>query len=299
MSILKFFISLFIIIIFIKPANLAFASQIDAAPPNCQYSTWLWDTSQIVKSSDKIIDFLSSNNVKILFLQIDYDLNPDSYRSFIEKAFVKNIKVYALEGDPDWLSYNGVEKQEFFFNWLEKFQNSSSINEKFKGVNLDIEPYLNSDYNNNMNVVLENYQNSLTNALSNSNSLELPLSVDIPFWFDGVKYNNKYGSGELDDWIIKNIKNILVMVYRDNAFGENGIINLVSNELALGKQYNTVVTVAVETQKSSEGNYVSFYEEGINHMYEELYKVYSVYNCGSSFGGFAIHHVMSWINLNK
>lgn len=82
-----------------------------------------------------------------------------------------------------------------FFDWLAEFQNTSLANEKFKGVHLDVEPYLNVQYGKNRNGILENYQSLLLNALSNSNSLGLSLAIDIPFWFDEITYNTKYGSG--------------------------------------------------------------------------------------------------------
>ncbi|MDR3594657.1 hypothetical protein [Clostridium sp.] len=299
MSMSKFFTALFLTIVLIMPANTAYAIQNSNQTKNQQYSTWLWDTSQIVKSPDEILNFLSTNNVKILYLQIDYNLNPDAYRSFIKKASMKNISVHALDGSSDWVSDSGTNKQKIFFDWLTKFQNTSSANEKFNGVHLDVEPYLNPDYNINMNKTLESYQAFLLNSLSNSNYLGLSLSIDIPFWFDGVNYNTKYGTGSLADWIMKNTKNAVIMVYRDNAAGDNGIINLASKELALGKLYNADVSIAVETQKSDEGNYVSFYEEGVNCMNRELDKVYTSYKNNSSFGGFAIHNVMSWMKLKK
>lgn len=295
----KFFISLFMIIVLIMPTNTAFANQNNSKVTSKQYATWLWDTNQILKSQDKIINFLSTNNVKILYLQIDYNLKDEVYRSFIEKASTKNISVHALDGGADWVSDNGADSQKFFFDWLAKFQSTSSANEKFKGIHLDVEPYLNTDYNENMNRVLENYQALLLNALNNSESLGLPLYIDIPFWFDEIKYDTKYGTGSLAEWIIKNVKNVVVMAYRDSAIGDNGIINAVSRELDLGKQYNTLVTIAAETQKSAEGNYVSFNEEGYNYMNKELEKVYSNYKDNSSFGGFAIHHVISWMSLKK
>lgn len=299
MSVSKFFTSLFLILVLIMPANAAFASANGDKIKNSQYSTWLWDTSQIVKSPDKIINFLSTNNLKVLYLQIDYSLKPDTYRSFISKASTKGISVHALDGSPDWVSDKGSNKQKAFFDWLIKFQNSSSNKEKFKGIHLDVEPYLNSEYSRNKSKILENYQSFLISSLSKSKSLGLSLSIDIPFWFDGVKYNNNFGTGSLDEWVIKNIKNIVIMAYRDAAVGDDGIINAVSKELALGKKYNSDITVAVETQKSDEGNFVSFYEEGANCMYEELGRVYSFYKDNSSFRGFAIHHLMSWMNLKK
>lgn len=91
---------------------------------------------------------------------------------------------------------------------------------------------------------------------------------------------------------MQNVKNVVVMVYRDTAIGGNGIINSVSTEINLDNKYITNVTIAVETKKSSEGNYISFYEERVDKVY--------VQNSGNSiFSGFAIHNVVSWMILKK
>lgn len=299
MKISKLFTVLLMIIVLIIPSNAAFAIQSSSQVKNQQYSTWLWDTNQIATNPDKILNFLSQNNVKNLYLQIDYNLKPDIYRSFIRKASSKNISVHALEGAPDWVSSDGITKQKKFFDWLAYYQKIAAINERFRGVHLDIEPYLSPEYNADMNKVIENYQSILLNSLDKSNSLKLSLGIDIPFWFDEVSYSTKYGSGSLAEWITKNIKNIVIMAYRDNATGDNGIINLVSKEMGLGKQYNTTITIAVETQKCAEGSYISFYEEGTNYMNSELEKVYINYKNNSNFGGFAIHDVVNWMKLKK
>lgn len=299
MSRFKVFIALFLIIIFMMPANKAFSIESSNVISGKQNSTWLWNTNEIVTNPDKILNFLSTNNIKDLYLQINYSLKADTYKRFIKKASMKNISVHALDGSSSWVFNDGINKQKAFFDWVISYQRISASNEKFKGIHLDIEPYLTLEYKINRDKTLENYQNLLLNAVNNSKSLSLPLAIDIPFWFDGVSYTNKYGTGLVADWIIKNVKNVVIMAYRDSATGNNGIINLVSKELTLGKKYNTNVTIAVETIQSSEGKYISFYEEGHNYMKSELDKVYVQYSGNSIFNGFAIHNVSSWMVLKK
>lgn len=57
----------------------------------------------------------------------------------------------------------------------------------------------------------------------------LTLSIDIPSWFDVITYSSKYGSGNLAEWIFKNIKNVTIMAYRDKALGSDGIVNIVKS----------------------------------------------------------------------
>lgn len=301
MSLSKFFLSLFVAVALIVPTEAIAANKnsgkVTTSPVvSAQNSTWLWDTQQIVTNADNILNFAASNNVKNIYLQVNYSLNFDYYKSFIRKASLKNISVQALDGAPDWASDGMAYKQQALFDWVTKYQNAALVGEKFNGVHLDIEPYLNSQYSQNMNGVLANYQSLLLSAINNCNALGISLAVDMAFWFDGVTYSNKYGTGNLAEWVIKNVKSVVIMAYRDTA---TAITSAVSKELSFGKLYGATVTVGVETQKSSEGGTISFYEEGQTYMNQELSKVYTSCSGNPSFGGFAIHHVMSWMVLRK
>lgn len=263
-----------------------------------QLSTWLWNTQDIVKNSDNIINFLSANNVKVLYLQVNYDIGINEYKKFISKASKSYISVQALEGDASWVFPQGKNVQKKFFDWLIKYQNSVLPTERFKGVHLDVEPYLNSLYAKSPNLVIQGYQDLLISSISKSNTLKLPMSIDIPFWFDEVKYSTSYGKGVLVDWVLRNVKDVTIMAYRNNALGDNGIIKLVSNEINLAKKYKSKVAIAIETEKSTEGNYLSFYGMRQSQMEEQLNKVYSYYNGYKGFNGFAIHNVNSWMELS-
>lgn len=260
-------------------------------------ATWLWNTQEIVNNSDKILNFLASKNVQVLYLQVNYDLNFNVYKKFIEKASNKNISVQALDGGADWVFPKGQPMQKQFFDWLIKYQNSSSQKQKFQGVHFDVEPYLNAEYAASPNKVLEGYQDFLISSINKSNALKIPINIDIPFWFDEVKYSTKYGNGVMLDWVLKNVKNVVIMAYRNNALGDNGIIKLINNEMVLAKKYKASVTVAVETQKSTEGNYLSFFETGQAAMKNQLAKVYSYYKTYPSLKGFAAHDLNNWMLL--
>ncbi len=293
----RVFIALLLSIILITPMHTIKAAEHNNERTRLGYATWLWHTEQIIHNTDQIINFLLKNNVKYLYLQVDYALDLDVYKAFIKKASANGIDVHALEGAPDWVSDRGGDKQQMFFDWLTEYQETALEEEKFTGIHLDVEPYLQEQYHINRNAVLENYQDFLMHALGQSEGLALPLAIDIPFWFDEVSYDTKYGSGILAQWIISRVKNITIMAYRDSALDNNGIIQLVSTEIELANKYDAVIIIAVETQRSDEGNTISFYEEGQQYMNNELNKVYNTYQASLSFGGFAIHHVMSWMKL--
>jgi hypothetical protein len=284
-----------LVLVLILPINSINAKAEDDLLKTTKISTWLWNTSEIVTNSDKVISFLVENNVKVVYLQVDYTLKNEYYNLFIDKAGEKNIAVYALEGSSNWVSSDGAKYRINFFNWLTKYQESSSKTQRFQGVHLDVEPYLNDKYGENPNEVLEKYQEYLLKSKSSSIKLNLEFSIDIPFWFHEVTYKNKYGKGNVAEWIFKNIKAVTIMAYRDTA---TGIINVSQTQMNLCAKYNVKATIAVETGKSNEGNVITFYEEGKTTMYNQLNIVCNNYIKNNAFDGVAIHYLYSWMEMN-
>jgi hypothetical protein len=299
MKILRSFLSLLLITLtaLVLTFNLNIKAKAAAADSTVNYSTWLWNARELLQNQDNIIYFLKSKNVSTLYLQIDYGLSNDSYKAIIRNLSANNISVHALDGSPDWVSSNGLYYQNLFFDWLANYQMVAASDEKFKGINLDVEPYLNVQYSKNPNQVIKYYQDCLTSALSRSKTLGLYLSVDIPFWFDGVKYNTKYGKGILAEWVIRNVKNVVVMAYRDNASGLNGIISLTETEVNLAIKYGGKITIAAETRPSAEGAFITFYEEGSDYMNTQLTSAAAYYKDNTGFSGFAVHDLDGWMAL--
>ncbi|OLS39308.1 amidase [Bacillus sp. MRMR6] len=258
-------------------------------------ATWLWNPWMIVNDELGTLAFLENKKVNKVYVQIDRDISMSVYRSFVEKSSSKGIRVYALDGAPDWVAPKGYTSQNQLMNWIGNYQNSSTAAQKFTGVHLDVEPYLYSGWTSNRTATIKSYQSLLTQAKTSALSLKLPLEVDMPFWFDEVNYKNTYGKGLLAEWVIANTNSVTIMAYRDSA---EMIIDLVKNEVALSGKYNKGLVVGVETGQTSEGESISFFEEGETYMNHELEKVKNHYKAVSGFKGIAIHHVDSWMTMN-
>lgn len=300
MRLSKLFSTILLITILIVSSNIANATTIQTNrffTDNKNLSTWLWNTSEIVTNSDNILRFLVKNNVKVLYLQIDYSMKYANYRTFISKATKNNIIVEALDGSPEWVSENGTTFQNTFFYWLSRYQKAASLNEQFKGVHIDVEPYCNDQYSTNSSKIISNYQSFLLASKNSCKKLNLNLGIDMPFWFNEVLYNTIYGSGNLAEWVFKNIKIVSIMAYRDIATGHNGINKIAETEMNLCNKYNVKATIAVETGNIPDTTFVTFFQEGRSYMYSELNSVYLNYKTNSSFSGFAIHYLDSWMNM--
>lgn len=260
-------------------------------------STWLWNTQTIINDSEAILNFLEDQNVKKLHLQINQDIELYEYSKFIERATEKNIKVYALDGAPNWATKKGKIDQRKFLLWVSNYQKNTPNTQQFSGIHLDIEPYLTPGWNTSYEKTVLAYQTRIIEAKNQTNKLRIPLEADMPFWFDEMPYHNKLGKGSLSEWMIDQVDQITIMAYRDQAEGPNGIIELIKNEMKYAKNKGKTLSIGVETGESAEANYVSFYEEGHEYMIEQLEKVHASYAEYSSLGGFSIHYLHSWMQM--
>ncbi|MBN8192251.1 amidase [Bacillus sp. NTK074B] len=276
-----------------------FPSKEKAAGEGMGKSTWLWNTVEIIENKEEIINFLKTRGVDEVYLQVNPAVGKEHYQQFISMADVEGIEVYALDGAPDWVTLKGHSSFLAFFDWLEGYQLEASESQRFSGVHLDVEPYLLSGWTSAYGKTVLNYQKMVMEAVDRSNSLQLPLGMDIPFWFDEKSYNNEFGKGKLAHWIIRTTDEVGVMAYRDQAFGSNGIIGLIRNEMDYAFSAGKKVKVGVETAPSAEGDFLTFHEEGEGFMNEELARVDAEYGTYSSYKGIAVHHYGSWKVLSE
>lgn len=257
-------------------------------------ATWLWNPWMFVQDEAGTLAFLESKNVNKVYVQIDRDISKAKYRSFIEKASVRGMEIYALDGAASWVAPKGYTNQNQLMAWLTDYQNNSTDAARFTGVHLDVEPYLYSGWNTNRAATVKSYQALLERANVSTAKLALPLEVDMPFWFDEIPYKNTYGSGLLAEWVISKTAGVTIMAYRDSA---PMIIEIVKNEMVMAQKYGTRIVVGVETGVTDEGSIITFAEEGEAFMEQELQKVADHYANSPAYKGNAIHHVGSWLTL--
>ncbi|ARK21254.1 hypothetical protein [Sporosarcina ureae] len=256
-------------------------------------ATWLWHTSQIVDKSDLLIGFLDQKNVSTLYLQVNADIPDDAYQHFIQKASEHNIEVHALDGAPHWAT--DQDSVQSFFRWVEKYQSISDKTEQFAGIHLDIEPYILPTWNSSLQNTIESYQQNIRFAAGESALLGLHFGIDIPFWFDQTFYTTNMGDGILSEWLIDQSDSINVMAYRNKANGRNGIISLAQSEMDYANAAGKHARVAIETSKSSEGDYLSFFGKSNTYMENQLKEVERSFNHSEEFHGIAVHSLESWM----
>lgn len=257
-------------------------------------TTWLWDPWMIVNDEQGTLEFLESKELNKVYLQIDRNISAPIYQSFIEKSSAKGMEIYALDGAPEWAAPKGYISQDQLMAWLSGYQEEASPQQQFSGVHLDVEPYLYSGWNSKRAATVKSYQALLLRAKNSTEKLNLPLEADMPFWFDEISYNNIYGKGLLAEWVIAGTDGVTIMAYRDSAAL---ITDFVKKEIEWAEKYSKRVIVGVETGETSEGDTISFFEEGERYMNDQLNFVKANYENRAGFGGTAVHHVGSWMTI--
>jgi len=262
-------------------------------------ATWIWHTKLIASEPEQILSFAKEQGVNLLYLNIDQSRKAAFYQSFIKKANAAGIKVHALGGERNWAMEQNRAKVLALVDWVIAYNKSVAVDEKISGIHLDIEPYLLPEWKTKQASVLRQWKANVQVYIKRSEQDPiLEVGCDIPFWLDKTSVPGDPKT-TMAQWLISQHDHVAVMAYRDRAKGSNSISSLVLQELRWADQLGKKVVVAVETKQSTEGNFVSFYEEGKAHLNAELSKLPVLMSSHPSFAGIAIHSYEHWKTLKK
>ncbi|KGX90446.1 CBM96 family carbohydrate-binding protein [Pontibacillus marinus] len=292
---------------------------------------WIWENASynliFNEGSRKVLDAMAKDTttfnqdpITTLYLGVDeyfgvdmLEDERDRVRDLISWAHDNGYKIHALiAGGTKPPHFGAFERyHDVALKEVENIINynlSSKQAEQFDGVNIDIEPYIASQFKTEKPSLQLQYLDLLekTVNLKKVSDSSLLIGAAIPNWYDSSQYAEAITWGpkleegaEQTKWLSQHIQDILdyisIMDYRDFAERSNGIIERARGEIeyaeTIGKP-NSVV-IGVETKDIADGGdpeLISFREEGRTYMEAELDKVYASMNGYSSFGGIALHH---------
>lgn len=246
---------------------------------------WWW-TKQ---DADKYLDFAKENDVDEIYY-CDYSLNNDTY-NFVKQAKEKNIEVYALFGEKEWI--NDKTNLDALIQKYKIYQTLHS-DAKFSGIHLDVEPHQFDDFNQKENEYLTKFVNVA--YLLISENPDITFDFDIPAWFDKNEDAYKVKLNGVTKPVYKHMidiaNRVFVMSYRDKA---EDIVSFAENELSYATEKNKKIALCVE-MNSDETETVSFKEENKQILYEELSKIESLINQDYMI---SIHHIKTWYELKE
>ncbi len=278
---------------------------------------------------DAYLDFMQAKGITTVYLFVG-NQNPvgnpaeplsffaDQYAQIVSDIHSRAMEVFALIGhsyDPnapsawqDAASTSGPSATHFQ-NVL-SYNDSRSASEQFDGVNLDLEPWTFPEWDTGDRAVILSQYLDLSQHLMQQKQIQGPglqVGPAAPFWFDehAVTWN---GQEKPTNEHVQDIYDyIAIQDYRDTALAGSfgSITSLAQEEMAYAdtlaaQNIHKPVVIGVETKASSEGQYVTFFEEGEHVMEHELALAKDHFLANhEGFGGFAIHDFGNYLQWTQ
>ncbi|HEY7274256.1 MAG TPA: hypothetical protein VH502_16105 [Actinoplanes sp.] len=251
-------------------ASSAGSAGLTAMPAGTR-AMWLWGD----QPAADVVTWAASRGVSEIFVYVAPSVltNGDLGRlqEMKQRADARRIRLSALGGDSAWTTDHAAA-----LAW----QRTVVTTGLFAGIHLDVEPYLTDGWTTDLQATEASYLTLLDRMRSGST---LPVEADVPFWFGQYRVGRK----NLADEVLKRVKAVTVMSYRDTGTGPNSML---TRGAAAGKR----VRLAAETNPLPDCRYCTFAEDGATHLTRELTKVDSATRRTAAFGGIAVHRYGTW-----
>ncbi|MFP3388621.1 hypothetical protein [Brevibacillus sp. SIMBA_040] len=256
-------------------------------------ATWIWQSEIIGQDKQQVLEFCEQNEINLIYLRIDMNKPSDYYRSFIREATAQGIEVHAVAGHPAWAFTSNQKRMMNIVSWVKKYNLESEPDERIRGIQLDIEPYLLPQWDTERERVIREWQanvEAFTAAVRDETGLMS--SVALAFWLDDIPTPDNPDM-PLSKWMIDQFDTICIMAYRDRLNGSNGILSLIEQEMHEADELGRRVLVAVNVKKDM-NDHVSFAEEGVSEMNRQLALLPEHLEQHPSYSGVAIHDYRYW-----
>jgi hypothetical protein len=279
---------------------------------------WMWDKTEGLDDTKRsaLLAFCLEKDIKILYFTTgrnDYLSDPDlvlSTRTFIRDAHNNHIMVHGLTGSTDWIL---PEKQYVYLDAarnLAAYNNLVEEDERFDGYQADIEPYkyYGSDLPTDERIknltyfvdVIKQAADIFNSELDDPDDFQYGMAIsawmenqgeELKFDYLGKNQNALYHLADIVDYFA-------IMSYRDIA---STIIEISNVEVSAMESRGKKAWVGLETMDTESvgagGGFINFYDEGNEYMEGEIAKVMDYYKDNSGFGGMAIHHHKTYVEI--
>lgn len=260
--------------------------------------TWLWDTKLMKSEGSEILFFCKKEHVDTIFLQWSQNTVITDYQEFIAKASSMGIRVHACLGERNWYSMNEYYSIQSRLDQINDYQHISEAESRLTGVHFDIEPHTLPEWGEDQVYVVEEWKKVVSKYSSDVRALGLELTVSVPF---SLKTALDVNGVPMSKFMIENHDKVVIMAYRDKADGSDSILAHTEDFLAQAAimKVPDVIVIAVETKDTSEGDKLTFAQEGVLAMNKALRLVDWEASNYRSYNGHAVHAVNYWMNLQQ
>jgi len=233
---------------------------------------WVWNTEELLRHAavrNNMFAFAREQGVDQIFLQVLYTVSRDdqerptitisnqaAFRTFLAEASSANIRVHALDGDPEFVLRENHPRVIALLRAILEFNRDAPADERFYGIHLDNEPYLLIGFNGpQRESILRQFIELNERAMTLLHESREPpfFGVDIPFWFANIlatpENSDAPGAGteSLTERILDVVDNVCIMDYRTTASGPDGIIEHARSAIYHANRVAKQVFIGVET----------------------------------------------------
>jgi hypothetical protein len=275
-------------------------------------ATWTWERESYAMLedpafADQAIAFLQAQQVDTVYLYADayqgrnlIQAHPEAYRALILHLHRKGMQAYALLGSAylHTEAYILPERREdalSMFRRVLAYNAAAAPEERFDGINLDIEPHILDQWDTQRDKLLGDFLD-MGQALmeeKRKSGLSLRVGPAIAFWLDGIQLDWHGRRRPVSEHVQDIYDYVAVMDYRDHAAGGDGMIGHVENEMDYARAHGKRVVIGIDVS-AGEPQKVSFDHLTPADMARELGLVEQAYGDDPAFDGFAIHHFRAY-----
>lgn len=294
----------------LSPSSASAATRED---PRASRAVWIWEEESFRLLEDpvfrdKAIDFLRDRHVDRVFLYADAYKGrnlvrdkPELYRSVVRELRGCGIDVQALLGSYFLKTETYVlpEKQKEARAMLRRvinYNDTSAREERFSGVHFDIEPHMLDEWKDHRRRLSLLYLERIDEWMTIARGSGLEVSAAIPFWLDRYELTWRGKRRPMNEHVQSVLDTVVLMDYRDQAEGSDGIIAHAKTELDWAAVNGRRVMIGLETG-DSEPSKVTFLQEGSAALEREMAKTERAFAGTGAFTGFVIHHLDTWMAL--
>ncbi|MFP5393127.1 MAG: hypothetical protein ACLGI6_16535, partial [Gammaproteobacteria bacterium] len=227
---------------------------------------WTWEEESYAmleqpRAAESAIAFLQAHKVQTIYLYADaYGArnllvsHPELYRNLIRRLRQSGMRAYALLGSA-YLNTERYILPQRRADALAMVQRVLSYNalsapeERFDGINLDIEPHILAEWDKERIKLLKDFLDMSAAIVEMKRKYDprLPVGPAMPFWWDGIEVEWKGRRRPMSEHTQDLYEYVALMDYRDHAEGGDGIVAHALDELAYGRKVGRSVVIGVET----------------------------------------------------
>lgn len=280
---------------------------------NC--ATWYWKGSKAAlygidddtEKQNEFLDAMEFYGITEIYYSIGANKlvkSKDMVASFVKNAYARNMKVYLLTGEKTWLYEDSYQTAIYnIFDKVEEYNSLVDYDARLAGVSYDVEVWTNSEFNWKNNDAARCQQvKFIETAQKYAESKNLSVSYCLPFWIIQYDYTDDDGvTRNVYDSITQIANDTILMVYRDSAGAVERLVTEVQNNAENSVFYyieknDCNLEIAVQTAETTEGDYVTFYEEekeNPGYVTTEIATIKSDLEAYKYRTTFAIHHAIA------